>query len=307
MPLNFRDMQDEVNSIAKFNRTKSAQLDITKRAINETIQDIHGRYDWNWSKDRSIVQTVIDKTAGTVSISSGGTAVTGSGTSFASGDKDKYIQFSNNNDWYKISSQSSTTALVIEAPFTGSSALSAGTYTIRQFFYSISATEKILSMKESRNPRKLRFQDPKTFDMFHPFSDQTGTPRKWIPFGETSDGDLQFTLWPYADEVYNFDVSRKLFATELSGDTDEPDLPPKWRNVIVTGAVLRVMPHLALLNKDFGTSLLTRQESRYERMIDRMLSDAEPDTDYNPGIRSSDTLLLPPGPRLPEGLSIPED
>ena len=80
------------------------------------------------SNARSFVPSdFTDKSAGTVSVTANGTGVTGSGTSFAATDVGRYIRFDATGDWYKIAGYSSSTAITLDKPFSGSS-ISGGTY-----------------------------------------------------------------------------------------------------------------------------------------------------------------------------------
>lgn len=54
-----------------------------------------------------------DYTAGTVSISAGGTAVTGSGTTFTAAMVNRFIKPTDSNYWYEIKTYSSTTSLTL--------------------------------------------------------------------------------------------------------------------------------------------------------------------------------------------------
>ena len=100
MALSFSDITTE--TLARL-RLDSNSTTLANGWVNQTIQDLHSRHDWFWTLDRAIVQTVVDKTAGTVSVSASGTSVNGSSTEFDSGDIGSFIQFQDSNDWSKRS------------------------------------------------------------------------------------------------------------------------------------------------------------------------------------------------------------
>src|SRR3990172_5678312 len=152
MALSFSDITTE--TLARL-RLDSNSTTLANGWVNQTIQDLHSRHDWFWTLDRAIVQTFVDKPAGTVSVSASGTSVNGSSTEFDSGDIGSFIQFQDSNDWYKITAVGSAESLTIEIGYNGTSGLSAGTYTIRKIFYTISNARKILSATQAQTYRKL--------------------------------------------------------------------------------------------------------------------------------------------------------
>ena len=226
----FLTLQEEVAGVLKMDLNKSAEAKRVKRWINDTEQDIHGRHDWYWTKDREVVQTVVDKTAGTVAVAAGGIVVTGTSTAFASDDAGKFIQLSGSADWYKIASVTNSTSLTLEAPYTQTSALSGGTYTIRKVFYPLSTNaEKILDLRQTISPRRLVPVPSKDFHTRRPDGTATGKGRIYIPWNLDSSDRIQFSVYPWPDEIFNLEFSVKKHLTEMVNNTDTPKIPPKWR------------------------------------------------------------------------------
>ena len=153
------------------------------------------------------MQTVIDITTGTVSLSASGQTVTGSSTAFTSADIGKYIQFSSSDDWYKVTAVASTDSLTIESPYVGTSALSGGTYILRKMLYSTSSSvEKILSMRPSVTPRKLTLVPFRQFDIFKPSPSTSSTPELYVPWGYDSSSLWTFSFYPVPSEALNLDI-----------------------------------------------------------------------------------------------------
>lgn len=304
MPLSYADVATEAAGRLRLDQNDSSLSTLINGWVNQTIQDIHSRHDWFWALNRAIVQTVIDKTAGTVSVSAGATAVTGSGTAFDSLDEGKFIQFQNSNDWYRISSVSSATALVIEGGYNGTSALSAGTYSIRKLFYSMPSTaEKILTVTQAQTWKKLRPIHFRDYDTLNTFSDSTGKATAYFVYGLDSSGYLRFSIMPHADEAYNLEVRFKVKATESALTL----VPEKWRNVYVDGTIMRGLEYIAIGQPEFMNSLVRNKRLEYEQGILRMLADEGTESDYHPRLMSSEAPVSLPTPRLPDGLSIPVD
>ena len=100
--LSFIKMQTFVAQQTGLDMTDSTNLSNIKQWINTIQQDIGGRWTWNFLKGREMIQTVVDKTAGTMSPVNGSGNVSGLSTNFDVNDVGKYIQFQGANDWYKV-------------------------------------------------------------------------------------------------------------------------------------------------------------------------------------------------------------
>lgn len=68
-----------------------------------------------------------DKTAGTITMTNGSSAIVGSGTSFAASDVGRFIKADSNGYWYKISSFTDSTNITLDRSFDGVT-VSGGTY-----------------------------------------------------------------------------------------------------------------------------------------------------------------------------------
>jgi hypothetical protein len=305
--VDFSTLQTQVASPLRLSLTNTDQAALVKRYINEALQEIHGRYDWPWSVDREVVQTVVDKTDGTVDIGAGATAVAGTSTAFTASDVGSFIQFSSSDDWYKITAVTDAENLTIEAAYTGTSALDDGTYTIRKLFYACaSTTEKILSIKQALSPRKVALAPLRMLEQMVPFSEDTGDALLYALHNINSSGLVQFMLFPHPDEVLNLELRVKKKLTELSASTDEPLIPSKWQWAIVEGALERGFRYIA--GGQSGTSptpglTLSRDaRGKFEQYIAAMIADAEPESDGLPQIRSSEVSFGAGarGPYLPD-------
>lgn len=276
----FLNLQKELRSRVRLDLNEADQLERIKFWINQSQQEIHGRHDWPWAFDREIVQTVADITSGTVSVSAGATTVTGSSTAFAAADVGKFIQFSSSDDWYKIASVASTTSLEMEKAYTKTSALSAGTYTIRKVFYSLSSSvEKILSVRSTVEARKLDLVHFREKDRFRPNQDGTSKASSYIIYGYDSSNNWQICLDPPPDEVYNLEVRFKKKATDLSADADVSIIPEKWHStVLLDGALYRALEYT---RSDFNDRRAEVKRNQFEEGIARMVMDGEPESDMH--------------------------
>ena len=297
--MQFLEQQKECAAQLKMDLNKAEQATLIKRWLNQSQREIWSRYDWPWARDREIVQTNVDKTAGTVSVSSGGTTVTGASTAFAAADIGKFIQFSSANDWYKITAVASATSLAIEKGYIDTSALSGGTYTIRQFYYAVSSNaEKILLMKQVSSPTYIPVISFRDFDIRRPNPESTGKAVAAAIWGLDSSNNMQFTLFPWPDEKYNIEIRIKKKVTDLSGDTDESLIPAKWNeSVMIDGALKR---GLFYNRRDQNDRLFRSKERDFEAGVIRMIEEAEFSSDYHPILERNESRVMPIFPLLPE-------
>src|SRR5690242_13053535 len=117
--LTFTDLQNEVYAHTGLDSTDTTNQTNVKRWINYVQQDLCSRWPWPFMLGRESIATIPDYLTGTVSVNSGSTTVTGSGTTFTAthGDGTYFIQFSGANDWYKVTARSSNTSITIGNPY----------------------------------------------------------------------------------------------------------------------------------------------------------------------------------------------
>ena len=295
----YLEMQQEVAQMCKMSLDDATQLAQIKRWLNIAQEDINSRATWPWLESREIVQTVIDKTDGTIAIASGGTTVTGTSTVFASTDVGSYIQFSSSNDWYKILTVAPATSLTIEKPYVGTTALTAGTYTIRKVYYSLSSNvDKVLTIRQATTPIKMSTFNYRMFDLYIPDITATGSPEACMMFGMDSSRNWQFFLHPIPDEVLNLEVRIRLKSTDMSADTDYSNIPAKWaKTVLLAGAIWRGMEFNRASREDIRAD---KWYGIYERGIERMLADISVSEDEHHVLQSNEVGSREAEIRYPE-------
>lgn len=302
--MDLQTIRSQVASNLKMDMNQASQKTLVDRWVNEAYQDVHSRYDWPWAVDREIVQTVIDKTAGTVDVASGATAVSGTSTAFVAGDVGSFIQFSSSDDWYKITAWTSATSITIEAPYVGTSALDDGTYTLRKVFYQCSSSvERILSIKQALSPRKVELAPLRMLEQGVPFSEDEGSALLYALHNINSSGIVQFVLFPNPDEVFNLEMRVKNKLTELSANTDSPVIPVKWHWILVEGALEKGFRYIgvgqASASPSPGIAASRDSRGKFEQGLERMIAECEPESDGLPQIRSGEVRFGSHGPYLP--------
>lgn len=299
--MQFLEQQQEVASQLRLDLNKADQATLVKRWLNQSQQEIWGETEWYFSLERLIVQTVADKTAGTVDVSAGSTTVTGTTTAFAAVDVGKFIQFSSSNDWYKIATVASATSLTIEAAYTQTTSLSAGTYTIRQFFYSLGASaERILDARQAISPSYIDAVHYRDFDIFRANPTSTGSPLLMVLYGIDSSGYLRFTPYPWPDAIINLEIRYKKVATDLSAATDTSLIPAKWHStVMIDGALVR--GHMWALGGQGAVDVAKYNAAirRYKDGLAKMIEQQDADPSYSPVMQNRDNASMATGPMLP--------
>ena len=298
--MNFLTQVQEVGSQLRLDVTQSTQKTLCQRWLNQTQKEIWEADNWWFSQERAVVQTIVDKTAGTVSVNSGAATVTGVSTSFTSVDVGAFIQFSTSNDWYKITAVASATSLTIETNYVASTNLSAGTYTLRQMFYSMpSDCERILDARQTITPDYIEPVYFRDFDIFRANPSTTGNPTMMLVYGLNSSNVMKVTLYPFPSAIENIEVRYKKNAVDLSADTDTSLIPTKWSDtVMVDGAIARGLTYLSTSDPKY-LPVQQMVYSRYKLGLRDMLNERDPDQAYHPIIDNRDKRRNTYGPILP--------
>jgi len=258
-----------------------------------------GRWPWNWARGREAILTVVDETTGTVSVNAGATAVTGVGTAFfTTNDPGKFIQFQGANDWYEINTVASTTSLALKlaySPATAGVNLSAGTYIVRKFFYSLSSSaDRIIDVKNWNTPLKLIETDPRTLDDRRPNPQSTATSSAFIAYGYDSSGNLQISPYPFPNDARLLEFRTVTRPVDMVNNTDIPTIPNKWRHVIPLGACI---PGYIYLRK---FDLAREMEGIYEKKIMDMKMQERTSEDIQDVLKSMDSVARGNFVRLPD-------
>lgn len=288
MATSFLTLQTEVADRLNLDISVTANATRVKRWINLIINDIASRYPFEFLFSRTFIQTVADKTAGTVSVSAAGTTVTGVGTAFASTDKRSFIQFANDTNWYEVSAYGSATSLTITPALAGS-AISGGTYTLRKVYYNLPTDLfQVFDVRQSNTPLKLTQLGIFTLDSYQPDINIVSAPTAYYLFRDDPDTAVtgakqrQIGFFPVADSVYNMEVRYFLEQVDLSGSTDIPLIPVPYYEVILSGAEW-------LGSKFINDPKEENHKKAYEFGIQKMIDMENALGDWLPVVASSDT------------------
>ncbi len=296
--LQFQDLQNEVYAHTGLDSTDATNNTNVNRWINYTQQDLCARYPWPFLDSRESVVTIPDYTTGTVTVSSGSTSVAGNGTAFAAvvGTSGQYwIQFAGSNDWYLITARGSGTSLTIEQPYQPTANLVTGAYIVRKRYYSLSSScDRVVDILNQQTPLKLVQVDARTIDDIRPNPQSTNSSYGYIMWGTDSSGNVQVIPYPFPSDARVFELKTIKRPTDMSGSTDVPSVPNKYAHLLAWGALAI---GFAFLRK---VDLATAWAATYEKRITEMRREYRMSEDYQPILRSIDSVQRSKWVSLPD-------
>lgn len=299
--LTFTDLQNEVYAHTALDSTDTTNQTNVKRWINYVQQDICSRWPWTFMYGREALATIPGYLTGTVSVNSGATTVTGSGTAFTAlqGDGTYYIQFSGANDWYNVTARGSGTSITIGNAYAPPTNLVNGTFTLRKFFYSLSSSvDEIFDIRNWNTPVKLIQCDPRTIDALNPLVESTNAPYAYMMFGVDSSGNQVFTPYPFPTDARLFEFRIKKRPTDMSAGGDFPSIPNKYAHVLAWGAVAIGFAYL----RKFEDAQIWN--AKVESRIAEMKKSYRQSEDYQPILRSIDSVSRDRWIQFPENYPI---
>lgn len=191
--------------------------------VNRILQEETEGYPWHRRIKYAVVNSVVPKEGGTVSITQGAVIVTGSGTSFAAADVGKVLRIGNTNALVFISAFVSTTELTLATTWPDVTQTAAG-YSLFPFYYSApSDAEEVVNVLQRVDLEKVATTEIHRRD---PSRRLTGTfARAWAPAGRDSSDLPRFQLWPIPASALPYMVEYLIGHSALVSDTDKPVVP----------------------------------------------------------------------------------
>lgn len=257
----FSDLYTDLLQRMRLNTSVSASVEQAKRYINIALHDIHLGFDYKlpWCERTAYLRTKAPYTTGTVSISVGGVAITGSGTAWSTANsygetntvaKGKVI-FEGETTIYQVSSVDSNTQLTLNTRYIGDEALSGATYTYFEDEYFLDSTFlRPIDFRQFSPPMGISLISRAEFRRKYPIVNVQGKPRVACIVENTGSSVGVFRkilLYPYPDQAYlipyNYVTSvlgRSTGGTDLtnlSADSDEPTMPLRYRHAIIYHAI----------------------------------------------------------------------
>lgn len=271
--MTFLTLQTRVANEVGLSLSDATDLAMIKSWINAAYKAVCGAYNWPWLLKPSTIQTVPDRTTGTVSINAGATTVTFSSAPASSVANQYMIQFTEvTDDWYEISAHTGgQTTATLAVPFVGSANISGSPYILRKVRYSLpSDLDRIVDIRQTITDNKLGAIDIRTFDRYLPDPTATGDPLYYAMVGLDSNKYWQITLYPIPDAIENILLRYLYTPADMTADGDTPVLPEKFHDILVFGALF-MYGHPFI---DDTRYQLAKQ--RFEMAIENMKTDYSP-------------------------------
>ena len=133
----FAELVERTNQFARVG--ENALYKVREAIQHVYVQELPSKFDWDFLVASSSFQTVEKVDAGTVSATTGGTAVTGSSTAFADSMVGRKIKFSSNEAVYTVNSVTSATSLGLLESLLGEDNLSSDSYVIYEPKYTLAS------------------------------------------------------------------------------------------------------------------------------------------------------------------------
>ena len=261
-PTDFSDLYLELLNKTRSVTTVTAVTNQARRYINSALYDlvIGFEHQLPWLEREAFIRTHAPYTTGTVAVTRGATAVTGTSTLWAT-----VNAYNENNarvtgkmlfggsDIYGISAVGSDTSITLDERYVADSDLAAGsTYTYFEDEYALASDFlKPVDWRIFSTTKNIPILGRREFNRKYPRPIQSGTPKAAVLLEKGFSGSttplryIQF--YPYPAGAYvipylyitsNLAVtSAGVEAAQLSGDTDEPNCPRGYRHLIVLNAL----------------------------------------------------------------------
>ena len=285
--------------------TGTAVSTILKSLLNQANHDVHLQQNWPWSERRDMIRTASQYAVGGVSVAAAtrttiegagttwNTAVTGMGVNnVRAGGK---VVFGGEQDVYSIASVASDTSATLDTRYIGglatstAYALAYGTYTYFEDEYALASDFwRLVDARQFSDAITLPVIARQEFYRRYPRNASPGTPRVCtiIDLGPAEDTDQRqrVVLHPAPSAPINIPYryitsslavnSAGTGQANMSADTDEPIIPPRYRHILV----FYVLTHWYRGRKDDARS--AEAAGHYADLMRRMAGDVSPERDH---------------------------
>lgn len=280
----FLSLYTELGDRLSLDSTQTSYKTKLQRWLNMSQQLISGRFPFTWQLGREIVQTVVDKTAGTVTFTNGSTTAVGNGTSFTTSDGYKFINPTSSVNWFQITNVSGQT-LTLDVAYNETTV--SGPYTVRQRYYDLTSNvERVFDITQTDTNEKLTQMGIWTTDTYQPDQFEVSVPTSYYLFGQdptvavSAQPIRQISFFPYPDAIYNMEVKYLKYISDLSNDTDIPVIPQQYFPVLLQFAEYYGQKYI---NGDDSKAL-----EQAEMLMGKMIEQESSHDDYFPVLSSTD-------------------
>ena len=202
--------------------------------LDHIQDDITRRYDFPFLTGFTEIATTPTYETGTIDVTNASTAITGTGTSFASTMVGSYLKASGSAEYYQIASVESTTELTLTTNYLGDTD-TALEYAIHKLFYDLPADfGKMKWAKQMVSARRLvPIPDFVFTDIVPNEFDSSGEVSGYILSGQSSAGRQQIRFYPLQTSSKLIYISYKKKLSTINTEGAESVIPSDWHQAFV--------------------------------------------------------------------------
>lgn len=188
--------------------------------INSRLREILDKYPWSRLIKTSTLQTVAIYETGTVAVTNGSTAVTGTGTTFTAGMTGRRFRVEGREEYYTFTRTAATTG-TLDRAYEGDDDTGA-TYKIFQPIATLpSDCDVVESLKSIVENRDLDQIERETLDKLNASRESYGSPLLFAPYDDDSTPLPQIELYPIPEESEGMILRYKRGSIGLTSSSDE--------------------------------------------------------------------------------------
>lgn len=177
--------------------------------INNVRREIAKSREWTFLQKTYLLKLEPDYTDGTVAITQDANTITGTSTTFTASMVGRYIQFDGQSEWYRISKFTSTSEVIIDSDYIGST-LTTAVYVIRAIYSRVPGdVRRIAQVLDFERPGVIKIIGHNQLQSSYPLYSTTGTKLAVAEWGRFS----------REDEYTTGTVSGSKDSRTLTGDT----------------------------------------------------------------------------------------
>jgi len=228
---------DEIFTTVQEKLPKNTPARGVVQAINEIVEDIQGEGPWTFWQKKADLTLIAEYNTGTVSVTQGGTTVTGVGTTFTSGMAGRKFQ-SATSEVYTIATFTDTTHVELDTAWV-SDTISGETFSIYQDTYVLpDDTLRAIAFWDETIQRVVEFLPPTTIKTLDVLFNTTGLLGKLVgQWGYNSSNKPQVVFFPRPTTAAKIPIYYYKRPTAVSGPAGTPDMPEHMHNTIARGLV----------------------------------------------------------------------
>jgi len=212
-------------------------LDVIDAFLAERYTEILDRLNWSRLQAQSVLTSPASYADGTIAVTNGSNAVTGTGTAWTDAMTNRIIRINGESDYYGFVHLSGTTA-TLDRAYTGATA-SGLSYRLDQSLYTLPVDLRILDgVRISTSARPLEEMSVTKANELWPSRNVYGTPQYFVRYMEAAGypSQMQIELLPIPETVLTFPI---WYTYDAAPPPDAITYFPTWvRNGALKAGVL---------------------------------------------------------------------